>query len=141
MQFASKKQIEEVLLVCPVRGALGVSALAKDGLTSTEEARRVDLLNFLVEERNYPIENIRVEVVTVKHLGEKGRNTLRADVIVYDSPWTIIANKEGKEQLRQAILIAEVKRDSTKMKKGIAYQLEPALRLLPRLDTIGRLLG
>ena len=136
-QFASTKHFEEVLLVCPVRGALGVSALAKDGLTSTEEARRVDLLHFLVEERNYPIESIRVEVVTVKNLGESGRNQLRADVIAFDRQWTHIANKERQEQLSHAILIAEVKRDSTKKKKAIEYQLEPALRLLPRLDTFG----
>ena len=137
VQSASTKRVEEVLLVCPVRGALGASALAKDGLTSTEEARRVDLLHFLVEERNYPIEHIRVEVVTVKNLGESGRNQLRADVIAYDCPWTAIANKERQEQLGHAILVTEVKRDSSKKKKGIAYQLEPALRLLPRLDTIG----
>lgn len=131
------QRLEEVLLVCPVRGALGASALAKDGLKPTEEARRVDFLHFLVEERNYPVEHIRVEVVTVKNLGESGRNQLRADVIVYDCPWTAIANKDKQEQLGHAILVAEVKRDSSKKRKGIAYQLEPALRLLPRLDTIG----
>lgn len=129
--------LEEVLLFCPVRGALGASALAKDELTPTEEARRVDFLHFLIEERNYPPEHIRVEVVTVKHLGESGRNQLRADVIVYDRPWTKIATRDKQDQLRHAILVAEVKRDSSKKRKGITYQLEPALRLLPRLDTIG----
>ena len=132
-----RQRPEEVLLVCPVRGALGASALAKDGLTSTEEARRVDFLHFLVEERNYPVEHIRVEVVTVKNLGESGRNQLRADVIVYDCPWTAIANKDKQEQLGHAILVAEVKRDSSKKGQALAYQLEPALRLLPRLDAIG----
>lgn len=131
------QKLEEVLLVCPVRGALGVSALAKDGLTSTEEARRVDFLHFLIEERNYPPDHIRVEVVTVKNLGESGRNQLRADVIVYDCPWTKIATSDRQDQLGHAILVAEVKRDSSKKRKGIAYQLEPALRLLPRLDTVG----
>ena len=136
-RFAYTKHVEEVLLVCPVRGALGASALAKDGLTSTEEARRVDFLHFLVDERNYPIERIRVEIVTVKNLGESGRNQLRADVIVYDCPWISIATKTMQEQLGHAILVAEIKRDSSKKKKGIAYQLEPALRQLPRLDTVG----
>ena len=115
-RVVESQRLEEVLLVCPVRGALGVSTLAKDGLTSTEEARRVDFLHFLVEERNYPVEHIRVEVVTVKNLGESGRNQLRADVIVYDCPWTAIANKDKQEQLGHAILVAEVKRDSSKKK-------------------------
>ena len=132
-----EQQLEEVLLVCPVRGPLRASALAKDGLTSTEEARRVDFLHFLIEERNYPPEYIRVEVVTVKDLGESGRNQLRTDVIAYDRPWLKIANSDKQEQLGHAILVAEVKRDSSKKRKGITYQLEPALRLLPRLDTVG----
>ena len=54
------QKLEEVLLVCPVRGALGASALAKDGLTPTEEARRVDFLHFLIDDRNYPPEHIRL---------------------------------------------------------------------------------
>ena len=130
-------ELDEALLVCPVRGPLGISALAKDGLTATEEARRVDFLNFLIEERTYPQENIRAEVVTVRNLGESGRNQMRADVVVYDSPCSQIVNKQMDEQFRHAILVAEIKRDSSKKKKGVAYQLEPALRLLPRLDTMG----
>ena len=131
------QQPEEVLLVCPVRGALGASALANDGLTSTEEARRVDFLHFLVDYRNYPASHIRVEVVTIKNLGESGRNQLRADVIAYDRPWAKIANKSMKEQLGHVILVAEIKRDSSRKRKSIAYQLEPALRVLSRLDTLG----
>ena len=127
------RQLEEVLLVCPIRGPLGVSALARDGLTATEEARRVDFLKFLIEERNYRQDYIRAEVVTVKNLGESGRNRMRADVIVYDCPWPQIANSSMPEQLSHAILVAEIKRDSSKKKKGVTYQLEPALRLLPRL--------
>ena len=126
-----------MLLVCPVRGPLGASALAKDGLTSTEEARRVDFLHFLVDERGYPPDHIRVEVVTLKNLGESGRNQLRADVIVYDRPWAKITNSDMQAQLRHAILVAEIKRDSSKKERGITQQLEPALLLLPRLDTLG----
>ena len=123
--------------MCPVRGPLGASALAKDGLTSTEEARRVDFLHFLIDERNYPPNHIRVEVVTLKNLGESGRNQLRADVIVYDHPWAKIANGDKKEQLGHAILVAEIKRESAKKSAGITQQLEPALLCLPRLDTLG----
>lgn len=129
--------VEEVLLVCPVRGALGAKALAQDGLTSTEEARRVDFLHFLIEERSYPSEHIRVEVVTIKHFGESGRNKLRADVIVYDCPWSEIAFADKQRQLEHVVLVAEIKRDSAKKSKEISYQLEPALRVLPRMDTVG----
>ena len=137
MTAEREQHLEEVLLVCPVRGPLGASALAKDGLTSTEEARRVDFLHFLVDERNYPPAHIRVEVVTLKNLGESGRNQLRADVMVYDRPWTKIANTNKTKQLGHAILVAEIKRDSSKRSRGISQQLEPALLLLPRLDTLG----
>lgn len=129
--------IEEVLLRCPVRGPLGAKALAKDGLTPTEEARRVDFLRFLVEERSYPAESIRVEVVTVRNIGEKGRNSLRADVIVYDKPWSVIAGMPETDQLSHIVLVAEIKRDTTKKKSAITHQLEPALRILPRVDAIG----
>jgi len=81
----------------------------KDGLTPTEEARRVDFLNFLVDERNYPIERIRVEVVTIKNLGESGRNQLRADVIVYDCPWSQIASLDVVGNSLTLFLVAEIK--------------------------------
>ena len=132
-----KQHLEEVLLICPIRGPLGASTLAKDGLTSTEEARRVDFLHFLVDERNYPADHIRVEVVTLKNLGESGRNQLRADVIVFDRPWAKFANSDMKGQLGHAVLVAEIKRESSKKAQGISQQLEPALLLLPRLDTMG----
>ena len=137
MEGERQQHLEEVLLVCPVRGPLGASALAKDGLTSTEEARRVDFLHFLIDERNYPPDHVRVEVVTLRNLGESGRNQLRADVIVYDRPWAKIVNSDRKEQLGRAILVAEIKRDSSRKAQGISQQLEPALLLLPRLDTLG----
>lgn len=137
LEAEREQHLEEVLLVCPVRGPLGASALAKDGLTATEEAHRVDFLHFLIDERNYQPDHIRVEVVTLKNLGESGRNQLRADVIVYDRPWAKIANSTKKEQLGHAVLVAEIKRESSKSARGITEQLEPALLLLPRLDTLG----
>lgn len=71
------------LLHCPIRGPLNVSALAKDGLTATEEARRIDFIKFLLD-REYPETHISIETVIIKKLGESGRNKLRCDVIVYD---------------------------------------------------------
>lgn len=125
------------LLYCPVRGPLNAKALAKDGLTPTEEARRVDFIRFLIEEREYPSDHIRVEVVTIKNLGESGRNTLRADVIVYDRPARDLVAKTPSEQLEHVALVAEIKREAAKKTKGVSYQLEPAIRVLPRIDTLG----
>ena len=130
-------ETEGIVLYCPVRGALRATSLAKDGLTPTEEARRVDFLHFLIEEPSYPPEHIRVEVVTIRNLGESGRNQLRADVIVYDCPWAEIQNTDKQEQLKHVMLVAEIKRDSTNKKKGVVYQLDPALRVLPRVNAIG----
>ena len=128
---------ETPLLVCPVRGPLGASALAGDGLTPTEEARRVDFLRFLVQDRSYPSTHMRAEVVTIRNLGEKGRNQLRADVMVYDCEWDQIAASDPHEQLNHAILVAEIKRDTTNKRTGIRHQLEPALLVLPRIDAMG----
>lgn len=125
------------ILHCPVRGPLSAQALAKDGLTATEESHRVDFLRFLIDERDYPVENIAVETVVIKDIGASGKNKLRADVIVYSEPIGNLASKSLPERLGHAILVAEIKREGSKKKSGIAHQLEPALMVLPRLDVMG----
>lgn len=124
------------LLHCPVRGALNASSLAKDGFTPTEEARRIDFIKFLLR-RKYPKTHISVETVVLRGLGEKGRNKLRADVIVYDMPVMRAKKIEQNDRLNHAILVAEIKRDSEKKKSGISFQLEPAMRQLPSMNVIG----
>lgn len=125
------------LLFCPVRGELNAPALAKDGLTPTEEARRIDFLHFLIEDRSYPIENIAVETVVLKNLGHDGKNNLRADVIVYDGPAEDFAKKDLDERLQHTLLVAEIKREAKSKAKGVARQLEPALRVMPNTKTLG----
>ena len=142
----SKEQILEIkvnmsgtkskLLVCPVRGSLGLSALAKDGLTLTEEARRIDLIKFLLS-RGYPSGNIAVETVVLKALGESGRNKLRCDVIVYNEPAAHLHHLKLIDRLKKAVIIAELKRESSKKAAGIANQLEPALKQLPGISALG----
>ena len=127
---------ETKLLTCPVRGELSASSLAKDGVTATEESRRVDFLHYLVS-RGYPPENIAVESVVIKNLGESGRNKLRADVIVYDCDKGDLVKKDISDRISSAILVAEIKRDSKSSKSGISNQLEPALVQMPRMDTLG----
>ena len=123
-------------LTCPIRGKLNAGSLAKDGLTITEEARRIDFLKFLLK-RDYPKANIDVETVVLKNLGESGRNKLRADVIVYDDSVQAVKPMPLGEKLKKALLVAEIKRDSTKKKTGITCQLEPAMAQLPGLRVLG----
>ena len=125
------------LLHCPIRGPLTAHALAKDGLTPTEEARRIDFLHFLLDERAYPADNIAVETIVLRGLGHDGKNKLRADVIVYDRPATTYARLALTEKLQHVLLVAEIKRDSRDREKGITRQLEPALLILPNVHALG----
>ncbi len=123
-------------LHCPVRGELRVDALAKDGLTPTEEARRIDFLEFLLE-RDYPVENIAVETVVLKKLGAGGKNRLRCDVIAYRRPVVELDHLPLKERIEQAVLVAEIKRDESGKTSGLDCQLEPAMRQLPGMHVMG----
>ena len=127
---------EKKLLTCPIRGELTSTLLAKDGLTTTEEARRIDFIKFLLS-RKYPIKNIDVETVVIKNLGESGRNKVRCDVIVYKQPVDELRKESTKEKLKQAFLIAEIKRDSKRKKSGIKNQLIPAMLQAPSLNVLG----
>lgn len=127
---------ETQLLTCPVRGKLSASSLAKDGLTTTEEARRIEFIKFLLN-RGYPEAHITVETIVIRNLGESGRNKLRADVIVYDRPKSAVTNEDPKDRLTFAILVAEIKRDAKSKQSGIDNQLEPALAQIPRMDALG----
>ncbi len=127
---------ETKLLTCPIRGELSATALAKDGVTPSEESRRIDFIHFLLK-RKYPKDHIAVETVVIKKLGESGRNKLRADVIVFECPRVDVEGEEISERLKKAILVAEIKRDSKSSKSGVNSQLKPALAQIPRLDALG----
>jgi len=127
---------EKRYLTCPIRGPLGATELAKDGLTITEEARRIDFLKFLLGKK-YPKENIAVETVIIKNLGESGRNKLRCDVISFKRPINELRNLNIQEKLKYAVLVAEIKRDSRKQASGIKNQLEPSLKQLPSMNVMG----
>jgi len=99
------------LLTCPIRGPLSVAELASDGLTLTEEARRIELIDMLLD-RGYPKANIAVEVIVIKHVGEKGKNNVRADLVVYDQPLADISSMSFDGRLSHVLLVAEVKRDA-----------------------------
>lgn len=124
------------LLTCPVRGPLSASALAADNLTPSEEARRIDFIHLLID-RDYPPQNISIETVILKKIGEKGRNNVRADVVVFDRAISLMAGENLEKRLKRAILVAEIKRDQKSKTSGISHQLEPAMMLLPSHDALG----
>lgn len=123
-------------LVCPVRGPLDATYFSKDGLTITEEARRIECIRFLLG-KNYPPENFQCETVVIKHIGNEGRNSLRADIVIYDIPTAEAKELSDKERNKHILLVGEIKRESKSKKSGIAFQLEPAMRQSDRTFVLG----
>ena len=128
------------LLHCPIRGPLNVHALAKDGLTATEEARRIDFINFLLD-KQYPENHIAVETVIITKLGESGRNKLRCDVIVTEEPVANLEHLDLSERVSRAILVAEIKRDSNKKASGLDVPVGTSHAPTAWYACHGRLLG
>ena len=121
-------------LFCPIRGALKAKLKAKDGLTFTEEKRRIDCINSLLA-KGYPKDRIEAETVVIK-FGHKGKNSLRADVVVYDRPVTAV-KAQSEENRRQFMkIIGEIKRDSADAESAKNNQLKPALDLIPSTDSV-----
>jgi len=124
------------LLTCPIRGKLTARSLAKDGLTVTEEARRIECVRFLLK-RGFPKKNIETETVVIKNLGESGRNRVRADLIAYDQPVEDLRGLSLEKRLQKALLVAEIKRDSAKRQSAVNCQLKPAMAQLPGVRVLG----
>jgi type I restriction enzyme M protein len=123
------------LLHCPIRGALRVRARARDGLTFTEEKRRIDFIRHLLS-RGYPKENIETETVILQ-LGHTGQNSLRADVVVYDCRKATVENLSLEDRRRHTDLIAEIKRENWSATSAKEHQLKPGLQLLPKKTALG----
>lgn len=118
-------------LVCPIRGQLGASYFAKDGMTVTEEARRIECIKYLLS-KDYPAANFECETQIIKRIGNAGRNSLRADIVIYDKPCSDISDLSDSQKNRAILLIAEIKRESKSKKGAISFQLEPALRQIDK---------
>lgn len=125
-------------LFCPMRGELQVLPRAKDGLTFTEEKRRIDCVNFLIN-HDIPKENIRVEktLIVLGQIGHKGRTSVRVDIAVYDVPVEKIIPLDQESQREHTLIVAEIKREHKDAESGKTYQLLPALRILPDIRALG----
>ena len=122
------------LLHCPVRGSLNVPERAVDGLTFTEEKRRIDCIN-LLHMRGYPLRHIRVET-TLWRFGSQARNSFRTDIAVFDQPVNALGN-DLSELAPHIVLVAEIKRDNSSAAQAVETQVYPALNFLPKVDVLG----
>lgn len=129
-------QLENHSLLCPIRGPLNAEYFSKDGLTVTEEARRIECIKFLLS-KNYPRENFQCETVVIKHIGNNGRNSLRADIVIYDIPIIEANALDDTNRNKHVLLVAEIKHESKSKKSGVAFQLEPAMRQSDRTFVLG----
>lgn len=124
------------IIVCPIRGALSAPHFARDNVTVSEEARRVDCIKYLLK-KGYPKQNFQCETVILKRIGHEGRNSLRADIVIYERPYAEVKNLPEEDRLCLIMLLAEIKRESKSTRKAINFQLEPALRLINRSNLLG----
>ena len=108
-------------LTCPVRGKLNKK---EKGAFSefSEEYQRIECVRFLLN-KGYPKKNFDFEREIIKY-GSSGRNSLRADIIVYNVDKSNINTNEDK--INSIILVAEIKKKSKDKEKAINYQLKPA---------------
>lgn len=121
-------------LVCPIRGTLKAPTRSKDGLTPSEEARRIEAITFLLA-KHYPKEHIKVEA-TVKRFGHKGRSSFRADLAVLDVPVSTLKAGDTDALLEHALLLGEVKRDHRQSAQAKATQVHPLLDFAHRDDCV-----
>lgn len=112
-----------VNLVCPIRGRLKVTGKTSDGLTPSEEKFRVDAIRYLVE-RGFPKANFLIEPV-IKRFGNAGRNSFRADFAVLDVPAE--SGRSAEWMLEHALVLAEIKRDSSAAELTKEFQVRPLL--------------
>jgi type I restriction enzyme M protein len=122
-------------LFCPIRGALKAKLKAKDGLTFTEEKRRIDCINLLLG-KGYPKDRIEAETKVIK-FGHKGKNSLRADIVVYDRAVSIVKTLADDKRRGCMKIIGEIKRDSADAESAKTDQLKPAMDLIPSTDALG----
>lgn len=91
---------------------------------SIEEKHRIECLNYLIDIKKIPKENIGIEK-NLQIYGSAKKNNLIADIVVYQ-------NNSNKE-LKNILYVVEVKANQKDKDKAIKYQLFPAIKLCPNL--------
>ena len=122
------------LLHCPIRGNLTVPMKAKDGLTYTEEKRRIDAIKYLLE-KGYPQSHFKIETILLR-FGSLGRNFFRTDIAVLDKP-VVDVPSDLESMKKHILLVAEIKRDDAEAEKTKQTQVYPALGFFPATSALG----
>ncbi len=129
------ESMDNLQLVCPVRGQLKIKKKSKDGLSSTEEFYRVEAIKHLLS-KGYPKENFWIEPI-IKRFGNSGRNSFRSDFAVLDVPCISVNTSEPEELLNHALILCEVKRDNAKEQYVKETQVKPMLDFAKKQSTLG----
>lgn len=129
-------KLNNIQLICPVRGQLKVHKKSADGLTSTEEYHRIEAIRYLISKKSYPKDNFLIEPI-IKKFGNGGRNSFRSDFAVLDLPVSELVSHEPDEILKHALLLCEVKRENNKKDFVKETQVKPMLDFAINQNTIG----
>lgn len=127
--------MEELTLVCPIRGTLKARSKSADGLSPSEERLRIDAVRHLLA-LGYPPENIKVEA-TIKRFGNSGRNSFRCDIAALEVPVSTVKSGDVDDLLAHAVVLVEVKRDNAGADYAKATQVRPMLDFAKRTDALG----
>ena len=127
--------MDNLHIICPVRGQLKVKKKSKDGLTPKEEFFRVEAIKYLIN-LGYPKENFYIEPI-VKKFGNGRRNSFRSDFAILKKPKSQYNNFDPDEIMKEVILLCEVKRDNAAKDYVKMTQVKPMLDFAKDINAIG----
>ena len=129
--------LEPLTLSCPIRGTLKPKKKQSADLSSLEEHHRIDAIRYCLS-LGYDTKKFKIEAVVAK-FGHGGKNSFRCDFAILDVDASMIdmnAPDAVDDLLQHALVLAEIKRDSSKADYVRKTQVEPLLKFAPRKDTI-----
>ena len=91
---------------------------------SIEEKYRIECLNYLINKKKIPKENIQIEKI-LQIYGSGKKNNLTADIVVYKD--------DSSKNLKNILYVIEIKANQKDRDKAIKYQLLPAIKLCPNV--------
>lgn len=127
--------MDNMHIICPIRGQLKVTKKSKDGLTPREEFYRVEAIKYLIK-MGCPKENFLIEPI-VKKFGNSGRNSFRSDFAILKKPKSEYNNFEPDELMKEVTLLCEVKRDNAAKDYVKMTQVKPMLDFAKDINVIG----
>lgn len=128
---------EPLTLTCPIRGIIKPSKRRSSSLSSLEERHRIDAIRYCLS-LGYSPKQFKIEAVVAK-FGRDGKNSFRCDFAILDIDAALIDSASPnavEEMLKHAVVLAEVKRDASKVDYVQKTQVEPLLKFAPRNDTV-----